>query len=600
MIHYETLLERRSIMEQIRIVGVAPNDNLRIMMEDISNSYPNIKFTCFTGDLLEGANTIKNYDLDTIDVVISRGGTALLLKKLFNIPIVEVHITVYDILRAVYLAKYHMRKKAIVGFKNITEKATILCDLLEIEYDIVTINDKDSARDILLQLKNQDFEVIICDTVTSLIATELNLNPILIGSNEESINAAFNRAIEIGKSQVTINKENKLLNQINHYSPFKIIVLDNKLNLMKHISSDNIPKDLINTSINNYKKKNFSSTSSIKTKYRNSLYSITYQHELFVRTNYHVFYIDKTNLDLAISNSISEYTALDVSEDIKKNFLNIFSIMEKNLQNEIIAYSKSKEPILIYGEKGTPITELIKIVFSNTEYNSSLWIIDCSSISSSTWQTLFSSTKSPLTNTGITICLKNLQDLSLEDFKYFQNYSEDTLLFKRCKIICAYEYKKSDDSLNMLENIKHKFLNLKIPSLRENKSILYSLITLYVNESNNLYGKNVIGFEPEALNIFANYNWPENHLQLNRIIKQLVLQTRGSFIHDKNVTYLLNNEKIPLKENENTTYFYDKSLEEINYEIIKYIIEEEGNQTKAAERLGISRSTIWRILKKYE
>ena len=39
------------------------------------------------------------------------------------------------------------------------------------------------------------------------------------------------------------------------------------------------------------------------------------------------------------------------------------------------------------------------------------------------------------------------------------------------------------------------------------------------------------------------------------------------------------------------------SLEEMNRQIIKRVLEEnEGNQSKTAKQLGISRTTLWRIL----
>ena len=42
----------------------------------------------------------------------------------------------------------------------------------------------------------------------------------------------------------------------------------------------------------------------------------------------------------------------------------------------------------------------------------------------------------------------------------------------------------------------------------------------------------------------------------------------------------------------------NQTLEDINYQIIQRILEEEhGNKEKTSRRLGISRSTLWRILK---
>ena len=55
----------------------------------------------------------------------------------------------------------------------------------------------------------------------------------------------------------------------------------------------------------------------------------------------------------------------------------------------------------------------------------------------------------------------------------------------------------------------------------------------------------------------------------------------------------------PILDTEQSIVFdYSKSLEEIEADIILHVmIEENMNQTKAAQRLRISRSTLWRKLK---
>ncbi|MCI9560626.1 hypothetical protein D3Z55_10415 [Clostridiaceae bacterium] len=45
----------------------------------------------------------------------------------------------------------------------------------------------------------------------------------------------------------------------------------------------------------------------------------------------------------------------------------------------------------------------------------------------------------------------------------------------------------------------------------------------------------------------------------------------------------------------------DQSLADITYDIIRQVMREENdNHSRSAQRLGISRSTLWRILKNHE
>lgn len=45
----------------------------------------------------------------------------------------------------------------------------------------------------------------------------------------------------------------------------------------------------------------------------------------------------------------------------------------------------------------------------------------------------------------------------------------------------------------------------------------------------------------------------------------------------------------------------NRTLDDINYDIIRIVLQEENmNRERTAKRLGISRSTLWRILKSHE
>lgn len=56
------------------------------------------------------------------------------------LPVVEIRITVYDVLRALRLAASHYDRYAVVGFPNITETAHTLCRLLQYDVRIETVN----------------------------------------------------------------------------------------------------------------------------------------------------------------------------------------------------------------------------------------------------------------------------------------------------------------------------------------------------------------------------------------------------------------------------------------------------------------------------
>lgn len=108
-------------MEEIRILGIAPFESIRAAMERVAREeFPAVRFEAYTGDLEEGVKIAQRLSKENYDVVISRGGTAELLKKETTLPVVEITFSVYDILRAIKMAENYNSLYAIVGFPSIT------------------------------------------------------------------------------------------------------------------------------------------------------------------------------------------------------------------------------------------------------------------------------------------------------------------------------------------------------------------------------------------------------------------------------------------------------------------------------------------------
>lgn len=114
------------------------------------------------------------------------------------------------------------------------------------------------------------------------------------------------------------------------------------------------------------------------------------------------------------------------------------------------------------------------------------------------------------------------------------------------------------------------------------------------------------GVPKEAMAMLQHYNWPSNYTQFKRILNELALVTSTPYISAEHVAALLQKEKeqnFPansLISATNGSYSLDltRSLDEIIQEIIhKVLVETGGNQSAAAKRLFISRTTLWRYLK---
>ena len=185
------------MQEKVRILGIAPYEGMKQVMQHIAEEFDNVSLTVFVGDLQQGVEVAQKTFHSNYDVIISRGGTAKLISTQVELPIVDVEITSYDILRAVHLASSSNARYAIVGFPNITANAEQARELMQCDFDIFTIENSSEADDVLKNIAMRGYNAVLCDVVTREKARYYDLNAFLISSGEQSIRDAIKRAIRI-------------------------------------------------------------------------------------------------------------------------------------------------------------------------------------------------------------------------------------------------------------------------------------------------------------------------------------------------------------------------------------------------------------------
>ena len=165
---------------RIKVLGIAPYQAMKTSMEKIVLNYPQIDLDVYVGDMNEGVSIVQSHQQLNYDVIISRGGTAELIRSITCLPVIEINLT----------SQY-----AIVGFPNITNNAHLLCDLLQYNLNIVNIHKESEVEAILRKLKADGCSMIVCDMIANTTAKKMGLNSILITSGSESIEYAFEQTI---------------------------------------------------------------------------------------------------------------------------------------------------------------------------------------------------------------------------------------------------------------------------------------------------------------------------------------------------------------------------------------------------------------------
>ena len=160
-------------------------------------------------------------------------------------------------------------------------------------------------------------------------------------------------------------------------------------------------------------------------------------------------------------------------------------------------------------------------------------------------------------------------------------------------------------------------VRIKVPPLRERKADIIPLAKYFVDHFNKKLNKEIKGFSSQAKKMLLSYSWPGNIRELKNMIERILIFTekgekniRATHLPDiilkgkANIKEDIKTKSDQINEIINDLDNPDFSLEEKIEEIEKKYIDEalkkfDGNKSKTAEVLGISRYSLYRRLDKY-
>ncbi len=210
--------------------------------------------------------------------------------------------------------------------------------------------------------------------------------------------------------------------------------------------------------------------------------------------------------------------------------------------------------------------------------------------------------------TNIVLLLKNLEAMPIELQQELADAIVNMKLRRRVKIISTISGSLEElIPVNKLSSDLAYLLNgyaACMPSLHNNLEWVSSIARTYLNELNQTLPHQIAGFEQEALSCLADFKWVYGITQFKLTVKRLAVQADTAFITAEEVKRVLSEYSEPAADSgsiepSSSSHNIDLSgsLDDITHRIIMQVLDEEDmNQSRAANRLGISRMTIWKHL----
>jgi len=142
---------------------------------------------------------------------------------------------------------------------------------------------------------------------------------------------------------------------------------------------------------------------------------------------------------------------------------------------------------------------------------------------------------------------------------------------------------------------------IDLPSLRERKEDIPLLVEHFLKIYNEKNGRKLQGFHPRALDAMMRYSWPGNIRELENVVERAVILTR-----DEYVTFTELPEAVRGSSGDSEGMLVRQSfrlgmtIKEMERElIVKTLEDHDGNRTRTARILGITRRTLQHKLKDY-
>lgn len=298
--------------------------------------------------------------------------------------------------------------------------------------------------------------------------------------------------------------------------------------------------------------------------------------------------------------------------------------------DKVKVVSETGATILISGESGTGKELIANAIHHSSRKDRPFIKVSCAALPETLLETeLFGHEKGAFTGAikqkkgrfelanGGTLFLDEIGDISptvqvkllrvLQERQFERVGGTETISID-VRIICATnkDLKKEVQRNAFREDLYYRLnvVHLHIPPLRERKEDIILLANSFIKKFSSQNNKDIKGISPETRELLVNYPFPGNVRELAHAIERAVILGNSEYIQPKDLpedimTYYKDSLGTSMKAQ--YTEPLSKVMERFEKEcIIRALEGTDGNKTLAAEKLGLSRKTLWLKCKNYE
>ncbi len=592
----------------------------------------------------ESVTFAKEAQKNGAQILISRGGAATVLKHQLDLPVVEVKVTGYDVLRALNPYRGTKETIGIVGFENVVRGCRTICEMWGIatkEYIVVgdaNMVDWRVARDEVQALIDEhQLKVVIGDNVSLRLQVKAETIQ-LISSGREAVVQALEEAQSLLVVQEEEKKATEQLRMIIDFVHDGVITTDERgvvtvispvaENIFGVKKSDVVGKPveacIPNTRIHKVIESKEAEIGQLQ-KGPNG-YILTNRVPIIVE--------DHVKGVVATFQEVSKIQ--DDERTIRQNlyakglfakyrFSDIISCNPrmKRLVEVAKDYSRTDASVFIQGENGVGKELFAQSIHANSARAKGPFVaINCSAIPAQLLESeLFGYVEGAFTGAkkggkpGLfelahngTIFLDEIGDMNKDvqasllrvlEERMVMRLGADSMLPIDVRVIAAtnVDLKKhiAEGLFRMDLFYRINVLNLTIPPLRERKDDIALLAEGFIKEMSRKYKRKLEALPKEVLALLEGHSWPGNIRELKNVVERIVISAHDGLVHPEEVRAMVKDLQ-PYTPAEPAGFPLTGTMHDLKRQIVQRVLAEEGfNKSRAAKRLGVDRGTIDRF-----
>ncbi|WP_321972906.1 PrpR N-terminal domain-containing protein [Paratractidigestivibacter sp.] len=587
-------------MALYRALFVAPYPGLAEVARSAAEDFPEIDLTVHEGDLQEGLEAALRVFGSDFDVVISRGGTAQMLEDEFTVPVVEVSVSSADLLHGLAIHNPRGERCAVVGFSNTLKSVSQVADFSDFDLDVYSVNFDDELPLVLQDILAGNYSVVLCDNFAVKKCAELGIEAHLLESGPESVRDALERTLFFCQQVEALQDKNHVLWDILKSQSSSVTMFSAPGRLMYSNLEEGRSELLA------FMREHLDDPAPAKLTLRRArkIYRLNMIRSGNGPAEVVSFSVSSSNIPS--SENLVGIVRLNRDEVEKRYRASVYKAVGAGEQSTafISRASRIEKPVMLEGEIGSGKAQIAALLYLNSNMkNRPFVVIDCSLLIDKSWDYLLNSTGSPLFGQDDTLYFKAAHALSDDRLRMLLDLIRRTGAAERCRLIFSANDDAAGGETAGIASIVEQLscFVFTAPSLRKRADIAQAARLFVASEAQRM------GIEPptitdEAAEILGRHTWPKNYIELRQVMQRCMASSadiiNAEIVHDalgREQSTLFSSLATP---DASTSIELLRPLKDTEREIVQMVVKKlGGNQTEAARILGLSRTTIWRMLK---